>query len=241
MRIPLLIPAAAAVCLLAACSRSTSDSTPPPTFDFVAEAQRVVPSAVLTVEDLTGFEPQDVGALKEQAALSAECNVFDAATVFADAAATAESDPFLGPGDQQIFNHAAIYKTAEEASAGIADTQAVLDRCEDEFKEVVERIARDELERLGIELGLFSSIDVTIAYIDPPAAGDEILGYRMNVTVDLVIARQEYNLDVAFLRVGRVAGAVMLGTFGSINLSNQVSLLDRAEARLAGAEEALPE
>jgi hypothetical protein len=246
VRITLLFPAVTLTYLLAACgggsnSDPSATATPTPTIDFRAEAQRIVPDALLTVDDLPGFETQDVGALEEQADLTVRCNIFSSQLVFPAAEATAESDPYVGPGDQQAFNHAAVYRTTADASAGITGTQEILDRCEDEFRETVERIAKEELDRLGIDLGFFAKIDVTIGNYDPPPAGDELLGYRLNVTVDLVATKQQYNLDVIFVREGRVVSALMLGGFGVVHPEAEASLLEKSTVKLAAAEEALPE
>lgn len=244
LRVWLLIPAVLAACVLVACGGSDDPAptaSPSPTIDFPAVARRVVPDAVLTIEDMPGFEAQDTANLAEQADLSAECDIFDPDLVFPDAVATAQSDPFVGPGDRQVFNHAAIYESTADASAGMASTQAILDRCEDEFNDVVEQVAKDELDRLGIDVGLFTNIDITIGNYDPPPAGDELLGYRMNVSVNLVLTKQEYNLDVIVVREGRVVGAVMFGTFGAINSNDEALLLERVTGKLSAAEEALPE
>jgi hypothetical protein len=103
----------------------------------------------------------------------------------------------------------------------------------------VEGVARDELERLGLDLGIFARIDVSIATYDPPEAGEEIAGYRMNVEVDLIATRQQYNLDVMVVREGQLLGALLYGKFGEVNPDAEALLLERATAKLAATDQEL--
>ncbi|MEX0682484.1 MAG: hypothetical protein WD904_14650 [Dehalococcoidia bacterium] len=235
--------AAPLVCigLLAACDDDGGSSSETPTSNFPAEARRLAPDTVLTAEDLPGFDLLDVTDLEGQAELSAECDIFDADVVLADSAATAESEAFTGPLDEQVLEHIAIYETADDAGAGLESTQDLRERCEDEFKDAVEQVAQNELDRLGIDIGVFGSIDVTIGGYDPPAAGDEIIGHRLNVDVDLVVTRQQYNLDVMVVRVGRVVAALLYGRFGEVNPEAEGLLLERVTDKLSATDEALPE
>jgi hypothetical protein len=201
----------------------------------------VVPGAVLTVEDLPGYEGIGASLYEEQAELSAECDIFEAAVSFPGAVATARSETLEGPLAEQVMSYAAVYASEEEASADVGATSAILERCQGEFEDAVETIARNELERLGVDIGIFGAIDISTGEYEPPEAGDETLGYRMNVTADLVITRQEYNLDVIVLREGRVAGAVLNGQFGAVSAEEEAALLETAAAKLAAADEELPD
>ncbi len=234
------------VVVLAACSTATRPSEPPtatptPTIDFAAEARRLVGDAVLSAEDLPGFEPLGVDDLQSQADLSDECDIFDRAVVFPGAVATADSGAYAGALDDQLVNLAGIYRTVEDASASLAQTREVRDRCEDELKDSVEQVARDFLDGLGVDLGFFSTIDVVITDYDPTAVGDEIIGYRMHVNVNLVLTSQQYSLHAIVAREGRVAGALLYGRFGQPDDNVETELLKLMASKLSEVNASLPE
>ena len=218
-----------------------STATPTPTIDFAAEARRLVVGAVLGAEDLPGFDPLGADDLQSQAGLSGECNIFDPRVVFPDAVATADSGAYAGALDDQLLNLAGVYRSADDASAALARTRDLRVRCEDEFEDSVEQVARDFLDALGIDLGLFSTIDVAITDHDPTAVDDEIIGYRMHVNVNLILTSQQYNLDAVVVREGRVAGALIYGRFGQPDDSVETELLRLMAGKLLAVNASLPE
>lgn len=197
--------------------------------------------AVFSADDLPGFGPQGADDLQLQAGLSEECDVFDPGVVFPDAVSAADSGAYAGAFDDQLVNLAGIYRTDEEASAALARTRDLRDRCEDEFKDTAEQVARDFLDALGIDLGFFSTIDVAITDYDPAPAGDEVIGFRMNVNVNVVLASEEYNLHAVVAREGRVTGALLYGRFGELNDNAEAELLKLMAGKLSAVNASLPE
>jgi hypothetical protein len=206
--------------------------------DFSAEAERLVPGAVLTLADLDGFSTFQGEDIRRQADLSAACDVFDPGVVFPGAAATADAGPFVGRADDQLLNYAAIYETEADAERAINDTRGLLDRCEDEFRERVEAVARGIVADFGVNPDL-ADFDVEIEEYDAPAAGDQHLGYRMHVVASIVITSQQYNLDVMLIRDGRVAGALMYGRIGAADEGTEEELAGLVADKLAATEEEL--
>ncbi len=233
----------ACVVVLVACSGNDTDSTEPPTptLDFAAEARRLVGGAVFSAADLPDFDPLGVDDLQSQVGLSDECDIFDPAVIFPDAVATADSGAYGSILDDQLLNLAGIYRSADDASAALARTRDLRVRCEGEFEVAVEQVARDFLDVLGIDLGFFSTIDVAITDYDPTAVGDEIIGYRMHVNVNLVLTSQQYNLDAIVAREGRVAGALLYGSFGQPDDSVETELLRLMAGKLSAVNASLPE
>ena len=226
--------------VLAACSDATTGPTQP-SADFAAEARRLVGGAVFSAEDLPGFEPLAGDDLQSQAGLSDECDIFDAGVVFPEAVSTADSGAYEGALDDQLVNLAGIYRSADDASQALARTRDLRDRCEAEFEEAVEQVARDFLDDLGIELGLFSTINVAITDYDPSPVGDEIAGYRLHVNVNLILASQQYNLHAIVAREGRVAGALLYGRFGQLDDIVETELLKLMAGKLSAVNASLPE
>lgn len=209
--------------------------------DFEAAARGAVRDALLRAEDLPDFVASDTADIQEQIELSAECDVSDPRVVFPGSAAFAGPDAWEGRRDEQLVNSAGVYRTTEEASETVAATRDLLERCQDEFEEAADQVARDTLDDLGISVGPFTSIDITITEYDPPEAGDEIIGYRTNVTVSLVVVSQQYNLDVMVVRQGRAVGMLTFGLFGVPSSETEAMLLELLTGRLAETDEALPE
>ena len=247
MRSPLALALFACAAVLAACGGTTAGpnssptATPTPTVDFTAEARRLVGGAVFSAEDLPGFEPLGADDLQSQAGLSDECDIFDAGVVFPEAVATADSGAYEGALEEQLVNLAGIYRTTDDASEALAKTRDLRDRCEAEFEAAIEQVARDFLSRLGINLGLFSTIDVAITDYDPTPAGDEITAYRMQVTVNLVLTRQQYNLHAVVVRQGRVAGALLYGRLGQFTDNIETELVRLMAGKLSAVNASLPE
>ncbi len=233
------------VVVLAACGTTTDPAeqtvTPTPTIDFAAEARRLVGSAVFGSGDLTSFEPLVADDLQSQVDLSDECDIFDTGVVFPDAVATADSGAYGGALDDQLVNLAGIYRTDEDASASLAQTRDLRERCQAEFEEAVEQVARDLLNDLGIDLGFFSTITVAITDYDPTPVGEEITGYRMHVNVDLVLTSQQYNLHAIVVREGGSAGALLYGGFGQLDDNTEVELLTLMASKLSAVNASLSE
>lgn len=201
----------------------------------------MVSAAVFSAEDLPQFEPLAADDLQSQANLSDQCDIFDPGVAFPDAVATAESGAYGSILDDQLLNIAGIYRSADDASAALARTRDLRVRCEGEFEAAVEQVARDFLDVLGIDLGLFSTIDVAITGYDPAAVGDEIIGYRMHVNVNLVLTSQQYNLEAIVVREGKVAGFLVYGRFGQVDDAAEAELLELMAGKLSAVNASLPE
>ena len=246
MRPPLVAVLVACAVVFVACGGDASSSepsiaTPTPTIDFAAEARRLVVDAVFSAEDLPDYEKPGADSLPAQAGLSDDCDIFDPEVVFPDAVATADSGAYEGALGDQLLNLAGVYRSADDASASLAGTRELIVRCEDEFEAAVELVARDFLDSFGIDLGLFSTIEVAITDLDPTAAGDEIIGYRMHVNVNLIITSQQYNLDAIVVREGRVVGALIYGRFGQPDDGVESELLRLMADKLSAVNASLPE
>ncbi|MCH7809580.1 MAG: hypothetical protein IH863_03260, partial [Chloroflexi bacterium] len=152
MRPPIVAVLVACAVVFVACGGDASSSEP--SIDFAAEARRLVVDAVFSVEDLPGYEKPGADSLPAQAGLSDECDIFDPAVVFPGAVATADSGAFESALDDQIFNLAGVYRSADDAGASLTGTRGLIVRCEDEFEDAVEQVARDFLDSFGIDLGL---------------------------------------------------------------------------------------
>ena len=236
MRLAFTALLAALLLAFVACDDEAAEPTPSPTPDFEEVAAGLVPDVPLTLTDLpAGFERStDTEDLIAQLGLSAECDIFDDAVVFPDAAAAADGDGFEGGNGQLVLSFGAIYQTVAGAEAAVQNTRTLVDVCDDEFHDTVEQVAREEAARLGIDLGVFANIDVSIDELDLPVVGDSSVVYRLHVFVGVLGVGQTFTLDVQMLRQGRTVGVFTYAGFGGLNEGEEVTvgaaLLENATA-----------
>ena len=107
-----------------------------------------------------------------------------------------------------------------------------MDRCGDEYKDRVEKIARARLSVIGIDVGIFTSIHVSLEEATANPLGDQSRTYRLEVKVSLPGPDQSFTLDVAVVRVGRVVGAITYAGFGDHNADEEAALGDVFVAKM---------
>lgn len=217
-----------AVCLLsiAACSGASSRITPTP--QPARDPLDVVAEAPLRLEELPGGwqrtpPGQDLGALTD---LSPGCDIFEPSVPFPGALATASSSSYLGTRDQQVQTFAAIYTTQPEAETAIGATRGVVDRCGDEFKDVLRLAAEDQLEALGISPGLFASINVQLEERQPPPIGESAAAYRVQVSVSALGTSESFTVDYVAFQSGRLVAAFLHATFGAVDAGEQAAIAE---------------
>jgi hypothetical protein len=229
MRVGVLLTA---IVLVAACGGSAE---PKATAD-PAELVREVP---LTPDEMpNGWSVTPEGDdLDSLVALSPACDVFDLAVVFPEALATARSPSFQGPEKQQAQSFAAIYASESEAQAVVEGTRDIVDRCGDEFKDTLKDAAEDQLEALGISVGFFASVDVSLEDHNDPPLGDGSAGYRVRVEVSAAGSSQKFTVDYGILRKENVVAASQYAAFGEVNEDEELAI---ARALLASANRPTP-
>ncbi len=216
-----LLVIAAAMLLTAACAESSSPS-PTPARD-PAEVAADVPLALDEMPGGWEILPEG-GDLGSEVQLSAECNIYDLGVSLPGALATARSEAFIGQRDQQMQTFGAVYASESEAQAAVDGTAGLVERCGDEFKEVLKQAAKDQIEALGIDIGFLGRIDVALEERDATSAADESAGYRIFVEVSAVGQSQSFSVDFLVLRAGRVVAALQYATFGSVDESDEASI-----------------
>jgi hypothetical protein len=226
------------VLVLTACG--DDDDDPSPTADFADAAREAVPVIPLTTDDMPpNWETADA-PISDSVELSDGCDIFGLDVVFPEATATATGDALSGGLQQQLLSFGAIYHDPDEAQSALEDTRVVVDRCREEFEDEVRRLAEQELQALGIDLGIFADIDASIEEMDVDLDADGGLAYRVAVTVGIPGADQHFTLDVFLVREGRAVGAVTYATFGQPNLGDEALITESLIDHTGEAEEMLP-
>jgi hypothetical protein len=235
-RLAALIPAILAAFLIAACGDETSSAPA----NFAPAAREAVPLIPLTAGDMPpGWQSTETG-ITDRVQLPDDCNVLDLDVAFPGASATAQGDALTGGLQQQVISFAAIYRDAADAQAALDGTGDLIDQCEDNFKDEVKRLAEDELQALGIDLGIFADINVSIDEQDVDLDADGDVAYRVAVTVGIPGADQHFTLDFFGVREGRAVGTVFYATFGTPNIGDEAAITSTLIAHAAEAESELP-
>jgi hypothetical protein len=227
-----------ALIVLASCG--DDDDGPSPTLDFADAAREAVPLIPLTADDMPpNWDTADT-PITDRVKLSDECDIFDLDTTFPRAAATETGDALSGGIQQQLLSYGAIYRDPDDAQSALDATGDLVDQCRDEFEDEVRRLAEQELEALGIDLGIFADIDASIDELDVDLDADGAVAYRVEVTVGIPGADQHFTLDVFLVREGRAVGAATYATFGEPNIGDEALITETLISHAAEAEEELP-
>lgn len=238
------LPAAFAAALVAVAACGGSDGpTPTPSPDFTAVARSLVPDTLVSAEDLTpGWAPiEPESDLSARVELPPECDILDPDVVFPAAGATDRTGPIAGPGGAQVISFGAIYETEGRAAGALDDTQDLVARCEGDFKDAARRVVDSELDALGIDLGIFADIDVSLYEMELEPVAVDTRAYRLQVTVRIPGADQKFTLDVMLVREGRTVGAVTYAAFGEPDQQDETFVLSAAAGKLSTVDDRLPQ
>ena len=231
MRFLLLVPFSAVV--LVACGGDGAR-------EFADVASDAAEQAIITRDDLPPGWREESGSTLDQVELSPQCDILTPDGAFPEAAATASSPSFTTVERRSAQSFSAVFESGDLAGDAVEDVNATVDRCHKQFLDAVRKIAEEELESQGLDLGPLADIDVEIESGTPPAAGDQSLWYEVQVSVSVLGAKQEFNADIILVRDGRVVGVLLYSSYGPIDGAEEMAFLKLVTDRLAEAEEELP-
>lgn len=229
-----------ALALLTACSGGSSSAGGEE--DFAGAARRAAPAIPLTPDDLNEdwFRSETAGNFLDQLTLRPACDIRDPRVVFPGAVAAERSDTLEGPAGQQVLTYGAVFPDEATAAASLDAVGRLIEECETDFKDEVGRLAAEQLDALGIDLGFFADIDVSLTPAEVPEAGDDLRAYRLQVTVGVLGQDREFTVDVAALRSGRIAGGLVFAAFGEPSGPQQAALRRLLLAKMEAADAELP-
>ena len=228
-----------AICSYAVACGSGSSITPTP--DFETTARSLAPGVALALSDLPdGWEQAVEGDtdLTQTVEFPAECNIFDLHAAFPNAFVTATGAHFRNSG-KQLTSYGSVYQMVDDAQKDVDGTHDILDRCADDYKSAVEKIADDQLSALGVHLGFLASIDVMLEEL-PEATGDGSRFYQLQAKVSLPGDDLTFTLDARVVRVGRVVGALTYYTRGEGGTDEERDITGALVASATEADAALP-
>lgn len=261
MNVRLLLTIAAALValtLIAAACGDDDGATPQPTAteipsgtpsaSFVAAAQQAADSSLLLLDDLppgwTGTPPEDSDD-DEQLVLGPECEgLLGDLEDSPGGVASAQSDDFSGPNDEDVSSGAAVFATEEAAQDAIDTINEAVDGCRDDFEQALLDVFRASLEEdPTIDQETLDSIEVAVSFVDLSFAelGDTTDAFRLDITVEAEGETIRPIGDIVLLRAGRIAGGLFYFATEAPDIAAETSLAETIVSRMEAANGMLPD
>ncbi len=228
----LLVLMTAVAAWLAACG----GNDPP---NFTDAAPGVAGEALIREQDLPpGWREEPSGAL-EGVELTGRCDVLTPEGAFPRAAATASSPSFTTVDQRSAQSFSAVYESGADASRAVSDLDGTVEACRDDFLAEVRRLAKQQIEDTGLDLGPFADIDAAIEDQALDGTGDEAIMYRVKVNVSIFGTDRQFNADITLVRNGQVISVLVYSAYGPTQTAEGHAFLVLLLGRLAAASEKL--
>ena len=236
MRVPIAV--LALLFVLGCSDESTPDvDTAPVETQAATDDQAIAEAALLTIDDVpTGWtevaapdESDDVVAARQQVRA---CYGSGSGGPIDFGGAQASTGEFASPDDESVAHDVAIgdEQRAKDLMAGLAD-DSVAGCLESAFPELLELALADQDLQVG---------EVTVGRLSVAPAGDEVVAYRLDITVIAGDEPVDVFSDLVVVRVGRGLSALQFQSsllpFSSTGIDDYVALTtDRLRDALADA------
>lgn len=227
--------------------REEAELTPTPTVDpieFSAAAQEAAELAVLTLDDFppgwTREPAEDDGADDEtDLKLSEECEILNQDS-FPGEIASAESDDFTGPDDQEVSSGAAVFLTEDAAQDALDEFESAIQRCRSELRDEFERLAREGFEEGAGGVVELSALDASLSDLSFPL-GKSSAAFRVTVAGSVGELTFELSADFVIFREGKMLGGFIFLALGRPGIEEEQRLAELTAGKLEQANASLPQ
>ena len=240
----ILLAAGVAASIMAACSDGDEAESNVVSDEFRATAPAAAESSLLTIESLpAGWSgaPSVNGGDESDLELGPECDVLLAnLDAVPGEIASAESDDFTGPDDQQVRSGPALFATEEAAQDGVDAITAAVDSCRSDFEDALLEFFRLSLKTdPNVDEEALDEIDVEVSFEDLSFAdvADSVSAYRLNIVVTVADERLEPTADIVVLRQGRL----FFFAVEPPSIANEEALAITIVSQMQEADEGLPD
>ena len=215
----------------AAGATATVETSTPNSSDDEAAAEQ----ALLQLSDFpSGWTEQPIETTDEQAETqrkNAECIGSDQPTTNDLGGATAKTGDFTAPSTDAVRNGVSFAASEDEA---IAHMEALSG---DTVADCFATVTGDAAKNLDLENGA-KVTDVTVAPLNVTAAGDDVVGYRVTVVIELNNSTLDQYLDLVAVRVGRAVTSLQYQSALTMPTTEDVDHYTALAAeRLAGVQQ----
>jgi len=226
-----LAPAA----LMASCGDGSS------TEDAYREAAgRAVQDSVLTLDNLPeGWAKSEIGAQALPGlSLTGDCEPLNGrGRGFPGEVATADSEPFAGPHNQQLASTVSAFTGTEAAQAAVRRANDLVLQCRDQIQEALKQAIQNAAGDLGRLIGSISA-SVEPAQFKP--FGDETSAYRLKADISTLLTSIDVNGHILVIRKGPLTGVLLYATLGDLDAGEEEGITSALATKLASADASLP-
>lgn len=231
-----------------ACGGDGDPATEEVSDEFIAAAQEAADSSLLTIGDFpAGWvgAPEEEGDDDADLKLGPECDVLlGNLGDFEDEVASAESDEFTGPDDEDVSSGTAVFATEDAAQRAVDAINDAVDACRADFEQALLEFFRKSLkEDPDIDRDLVDDISVEVSFVDLAFAdlGDATNAYRLDIVVTVQDETLKPAADIVLMRQGRLTAGLFYFALERPPIAAEEALARTIISRMREADDRLPD
>jgi len=151
-----------------------------------------------------------------------------------------DSEPYTGPLGQELINTVSAFASPETATEAVSLANDLVLRCTDQLEDALKAAIRVGAEDRNVER-LLGDIDATVEPASFPIFGDETLAYDLKANFSALFQRFEVNGHIVIIRDGALACVLAYAALGDMAAEEERSIAAALAAKLAQAEQSLPD
>ena len=210
---------------------------------FRAAAQEAAQAALLTLDDLppgwTSAPPEEEEAPDLQ--LSEECDRFFEQEQLPGEVASADSNDFTGPDDQEVSCVATVFAAENAAQDALDSVKEGLSLCRDELVDAFDRLVRQGFQEGGGDPDLLEEVDISFQDLSFPRLGDASLAFRISADIRALGLPFDFTGDIIGIREGRTVDGLFYFVVGRLDIEEEQRLAEVVADKLVKANASLPD
>lgn len=158
--------------------------------------------------------------------------------------ASADSDDFSGPDDEEVSSGAAVFASVEAAQEAVDAINGAVDTCRTDFEKALLDFFRSSLEEdADIDPDLRDEITVEVSFVDLAFAefGDATNAYRIDIRVTVDDEILEPTADIVLMRQGRLTAGLFYFALERPPIEREEALARVIITRMRAADLGLPD
>ena len=230
----LALLAATLAVLTAACGGSSAEEA------YQEAATRAVRDSVLTLDNLPeNWAQSEIGAQALAGlALTGDCAALNGRGAgFPGEVATADSEPFSGPHNQQLASTVSAFSDTGAAQAAVRRANELVVQCRGQIEDALKQAIQSAAGDLGRLIGGISA-SVEPAKFKPLA--DETSAYALKGEISTLLTSIDVNGHILVIRKGPLTGVLLYATLGSLDSGEEEGIASALATKLASGEALLP-
>ena len=203
-------------------------------------AQRAVQDAALKLDNLPeGWARSEIGAQALAGlSLNGDCEALNGrGRGFSGEVATAGSEPFAGPHNQQLASTVSAFADTAAAQAAVRRANDLVLQCRDQIQEALKQAIKSAAGDLGRLIGNISA-SVEPAQYKP--LGDETAAYALKAEISTLLTSIDVNGHILVIRKGPLTGVLLYVTLGDLDTGEEEGIATDLVTKLTSAEASLP-